>query len=140
MKFNAIILFLILFPAFALAQIRSEDVYPPSNTSPPFLGRFELIQNSRAMRETYMLDKFTGQFWQLVQSIKGPRSVWQKIPRESQEKDMKPEGWTGPLYQVSISGLAAKGTYLVNTATGATWILYEDPKEGKFWGAIPPPE
>jgi hypothetical protein len=40
---------------------------------------------------------------------------------------------------MSISGIAAKGTYLINTFTGAMWVLYEDPKEGMFWGAIPAP-
>ena len=107
-------------------------------TVPPLAARYELVQNSRAMAETYLLDQYSGNSWQLVQSTK--RYVWQRIPTESHDKDIVPKEWTGSAYQISVSGLAAKGTYMINVITGATWILFEDPKEGIFWGAIPEPK
>ncbi len=51
-----------------------------------------------------------------------------------------PKGWSEPAYHVSVSGLAAKGTYMINVITGATWVLFKDPEEGIFWGAIPAPQ
>ena len=90
------------------------------------------------MKETYLLDRYSGNSWQLVQLIK--RYVWQKIPKEAHDKDIVPKEWVGAAYQVSVSGLAAKGTYMINVITGATWVLLEDPEEGIFWGAIPEPK
>ena len=111
----------------------------PVETTPPASAVFELIQNSRALRETYLLNRYTGDSWQLVRSTK--RYVWQSISREAHERDVLPENWFGPAYQVSVSGLAAKGTYMINVITGATWILFEDTKDGHlFWGAIPAPK
>ena len=121
--------------AVAFAQLPEQE---PVATAPPPAARFELIQNSRAMKETYLLDRYSGRSWQLVQSTK--RYVWQSISREWHDKDVVPKDWSGPAYQISVSGLAAKGTYMINVITGATWILFEDPKEGLFWGAIPEPK
>jgi len=117
------------------AQLPKQE---PVATAPPLAARYELIQNSRAMRETYLLDRYSGASWQLMQSTK--RYVWQRIPTEAHEKDIVPKEWTGPAYQISVSGIAAKGTYMINVITGATWILFKDPKEGIFWGAIPEPK
>ncbi len=125
---------LTVFAVSALAQLPEQE---PVATAPPPSAKYELIQNSRAMKETYLLDRYTGNSWQLVESTK--RYVWRKISREPHEKDLVPKEWSGPAYQVSVSGLAAKGTYMINVVTGATWILFEDPKEGIFWGAIPTP-
>ena len=121
--------------AVAFAQLREQE---PVATAPPPAARFELIQNSRAMKETYLLDRYSGNTWQLVQSTK--RYTWQRIPKEAHDRDIVPKEWSGPAYQISVSGLAAKGTYMINVITGATWILFEDPKEGIFWGAIPEPK
>lgn len=121
--------------AVAIAQLPEQE---PVATAPPPSARYELIQNSRAMKETYLLDRYSGRSWQLVQSTK--RYVWQSITKESHDKDMVPKDWSGPAYQISVSGLAAKGTYMINVITGATWILFEDPKESLFWGAIPEPK
>ncbi len=119
----------------ARAQLPEQE---PVATAPPSAAIYELIQTSRAMKETYLLDRYTGDSWQLVQSTE--RYVWQRIPREAHVKNFIPKNWLGPVYQVSVSGLAAKGTYMVNVATGATWVLFEDPNSGIFWGADVPPE
>jgi hypothetical protein len=121
--------------AVTFAQLPEQE---PVATAPPAAARYELIQNSRAMKETYLLDRYTGNSWQLVRSTE--RYVWQKIPKEAHDKDIVPKKWTGPAYQISVSGLAAKGTYMINVITGATWVLFEDPKVGIFWGAIPEPK
>jgi hypothetical protein len=126
---------LAVFVPIAPAQMPAQQ---PVATAPPLPAKYELIQNSRAMKETYILDRYSGNTWQLVQSSK--RYVWQKIQREAHDRDVVPKDWTGPAYQISVSGLAAKGTYMINAITGATWILFEDPDQGIFWGAVPEPK
>lgn len=119
----------------AFAQLPAQE---PIATTPPSVARYELIQNSRAMKETYLLDRYSGNSWELVRSTE--RYIWQRIQKEAHDRDIIPNEWTGPAYQVSVSGLAAKGTYMINVITGATWILFQDPEEGIFWGAIPEPK
>jgi len=131
------VLFAALIGSAAVTFAQQPDQEPVA-TTPPLSARYELIQNSRAMKETYLLDRYTGKSWQLVRSTK--RYVWQRLTKEAHQKDLVPKDWSGPAYQVSVSGLAAKGTYMINVATGATWILFEDPEEGLFWGAIPEPK
>jgi hypothetical protein len=65
------------------------------------------------------------------------RPVWQYISAEPNDGDIVPKEIDGPVYQISSSGLAARGTYLINTFSGAAWILYEDPDEGIFLGSGP---
>jgi len=125
----------IVLTVVAFAQLRTHE---PTTTAPPLTAKFELIQNSRAMKETYLLNRYTGQSWQLVQSAR--RYVWQKIPKERHDRDFVPAGWSEPVYQVSVSGLAAKGTYMINVISGATWVLFEDPEDGIFWGQISAPQ
>ena len=126
---------LIVLALVTFAQLPEQE---PIATAPPLMAKYELIQNSRAMRETYILNRYTGQSWQLVQSTQ--RQAWQKIPKETHETDFVPKGWSEPVYQVSVSGLTAKGTYMINVITGATWVLFKDPERGIFWGAIPAPQ
>ena len=126
---------LIILALVTFAQLPEQE---PVATVPPLTAKYELIQNSRAMRETYLLNRYTGQSWQLVQSTR--RQAWQKIPKEMHEDDLVPKEWSEPAYQVSVSGLAAKGTYMINVITGATWVLFKDPEGGIFWGAIPAPQ
>lgn len=128
----------VVFCALAAPTFAQLPAQEPVATAPPSDARYELIQNSRALKETYLLDRYSGDSWQLVQSTK--RFVWQRVQRESHDQDFVPKDWTGPAYQISISGLAAKGTFLINVLTGATWVLFEDPKEGLFWGVIPAPK
>ena len=64
----------------AFAQLPEQE---PIATTPPAAARYELIQNSRAMKETYLLDRYSGISWQLVQSTK--RQVWPRITLEAQD-------------------------------------------------------
>lgn len=52
-----------------------------------------------------------------------------------------PSRHKGSVYQITMSGIAVKGCYLVNTLTGATWTLYKDSDtEEIFWGLVQGPE
>lgn len=129
------VVFVAVLAAIAFAQVRQQE---PVATTPPSAARYEVVQNSRAMRETYLLDRYSGNTWQFVQSI--DKFVWERIPREAHDEDQVPSEWSGPAYQISVSGLTAKGTYMINVITGATWVLSEDPERGIFWSAIAAPK
>ena len=118
MKHHLLLISFIGLIAISLVTPAQVSKQEPVATVPPLTAKYELIQNSRAMRETYLLDRYTGQSWQLVQSMQ--RQAWQKIPKEKHPHDFVPTAWSEPAYQVSISGLAAKGTYMINVITGAT--------------------
>ena len=95
-----------------------------TTTTYPENGRYEVITSSIAVRDTFLLDRETGETWVLTEAK--TNYVWQKLIRQANLKEILPDGFTGPAYQIVISGIAAKDIFLVNTITGATWTLYED--------------
>ena len=127
----AAVIFIVTTVAFAQLP-QTESV----TTASPLADRYVLIQNSHLIRETYLLDRYTGDSWQLAEL--SPRYAWWKIPKESQEEDIVPKEWTRPAYQIYLSGGTEKRTYMINVITGATWILFDEPTQGRiFWGTIP---
>lgn len=133
---------LVLIIAFSLLSFSAVAQNSYNNltaTTPPESGRYEIITSSIAMRETYLLDKDTGDTWQLVSSYYG--YSWQKLRKQEHPADTIPAGHKGSVYQITMSGIAVKGCYLVNTLTGATWTLYKDSDtEEIFWGLVQGPE
>ena len=136
MKQLILFLTLILLAFSATAQNKYNN---QTSTTTPASGRYEIITSSIALRETYLLDKETGDTWQLVSGYS--RIVWEQILRQEHPHDIVPEHHKGAVYQIILSGIAVKGSYLINTLTGATWILYEDSDTGRrFWGTVASPE
>ena len=80
----------------------------------PENGKYEIITSSIAMRDTYLLNKETGDTWQLVSTNYG--YAWEKIYRNSNLRDKIPDGYKGNIYQITMSGIAAKGIYLTTPA------------------------
>ena len=101
-------------------------------SSAPATTQFEIIQSELTAKGTYMIDKYTGSVYQMVQGDKG--LFWQKIFAELHSNDKINEGKVN--YQLFTSGLAIRMTYLINVNTGATWELAEDEEIGLFWGAL----
>lgn len=126
-------LFLTFLLAVAAFSVTAQNIYNNQTaTTPPESGRYEIITSSIALRETYLLDKETGDTWQLVSGYNG--YVWEQIPRQEHSHDIVPEHYHDYVYQITLSGIAVKGSYLINTLTGATWILDEDSDTGRnFW-------
>lgn len=104
--------------SFASAQSNYNN---QTATTFPKDGKYEIITSPLTMRDTYLLNKETGETWQLTSSSYG--YYWNKLSKDDNPKDIIPEGYTGAVYQITMSGIAAKGTYLTNTLTGATWML-----------------
>lgn len=133
-------LFLTFLLAVAAFSVTAQNIYNNQTaTTPPESGRYEIITSSIALRETYLLDKETGDTWQLVSGYNG--YVWEQISRQEHPHDIIPEHHKGAIYQITLSGISVKGSYLINTLTGATWKLYEDNDTGRvFWGTVANPE
>jgi hypothetical protein len=79
------------------------------------------------------LDRFTGDTWQFVEKA-GGGYTWQRIQRIDVANDTKVNGKVN--YQIFLSGMRAQVTVLINTNTGVSWVIVEDPKEGIFWKPV----
>ena len=136
MKKKFIVIFLCFFSLASFAQSNSNN---QTATSFPQNGKYEIITSSLAFRYTFLLNRENGDTWQLVSTRTG--YAWQKIYRNYNSLDKVPEGYKGAVYQITMSGMVAKGMYLTNTLTGATWTLYSDTDtEELFWGVIDFPQ
>lgn len=130
-----LLLFLVLFLCFPCILL-SSDYNLETQTSVPDSAKFEIITGSLAVKQTYLLNKYTGETWVLVVDSNNNYS-WEEIDTERNEDDYVPENYTGPVYQITLSGIAVKCTYLLNTVTGATWTLYKDPDTDLYyWGVV----
>lgn len=97
--------------------------------------RYQIVQSSLAARGTYKLDTYEGKVYQLV--LDGNNNeTWQLLKRiGNYSNDNQINGQQN--YQIFLSTLAMKFTYLINVNTGATWQLVQDPNtEENFFSAI----
>lgn len=99
----------------------------------PDSARFEVVQSPLLAKLTLRLDRFTGDTWQFV-STKDKSYTWERIKRVAVQNDTKVPGKVN--YQIFLSGIRAQITILMNTTTGASWYIAEDPKEGNFWSPM----
>ncbi len=99
----------------------------------PDSARFEVVQSPLLAKLTFRLDRFTGDTWQFV-STKDNSYAWERIKRIHVQNDAKVPGKVN--YQIFLSGVRAQITVLMNTTTGASWYIAEDPKEGAFWSPM----
>jgi len=103
------------------------------STTVPDSARFEVVQSPLLAKLAFRLDRFTGETWQFV-STKDDSYTWQQIKRISVPNDTRALGKVN--YQIFLSGIIAQVTILMNTTTGASWYIAEDPKEGAFWSPM----
>jgi hypothetical protein len=96
-------------------------------------ARFEIVQSPLLAKLAIRLDRFSGDTWQFV-STQDNSYAWQRIERISLPNDTKIPGKVN--YQIFMSGIRAQVTVLMNTTTGASWYVAEDPKEGVFWSPM----
>lgn len=113
--------------------VSAQGYAPHESTTPPAAGRFEIVQSQLAAKDTYRLDRFKGLISRLVKDSKG-RSLWESM-------DVVPRPLVGdakaPRFQIFTSGIAARFTFLIDTANGDTWQLFEDREtKEEYWGRI----
>ena len=88
-------------------------------TTPPTNARFEIIQSTLLVKDTFRLDRFTGRTWILVKT-KSDDNAWESISILGLSMITKP---TRARFQLFTSGIAARHTFLVDTDTGKTWVI-----------------
>lgn len=108
----------------------ADDLALHQTTTVPATSRYEIVQSPLLAKLAFKLDRFTGDAWQFVPTTDGGYA-WQKIPRIDIPNDKTQTDAVN--YQIFLSGLLAKQTILLNTNTGVSWYIAEDPKQGIFW-------
>ncbi len=88
-------------------------------TTAPETAHFQIIEAQTAVKWTFRVDRFTGQVAILVQDKDG-NYVWQNNKMLGLP-DLHAN--TKPRFQMFLSGLSAKFSFLLDTETGKTWAL-----------------
>jgi len=97
--------------------------------------RYQIVQSTIAARGTYKVDTYEGSVYQLVVD-KNNNETWELLRRIGNENnDNQVHGQRN--YEIFLSTIAMRFTYLINLNTGATWQLVQDPNtEENFFSAI----
>lgn len=117
-----IIFFLIGFLIFAVSAIAQNIEYKSQATS-LVGGRYEIIMSDVVLKHSFKVDKFLGQVYLLVKKEDGG-ITWEKM--------IKDVAFNNPIlsdkinYQLYMSGISIKYTFLINVNSGAVWQLVED--------------
>lgn len=110
------------------------EFHPHQTTTLPDAARYEIMQSSFAAKVTLRLDRWSGAVDQMV-SRADSSITWQAVPREvNPVRDQQLLAQAN--YQIFSSGIAIVYTFLINSNTGATWQLTEDPSHALFWVPI----
>jgi hypothetical protein len=117
----------------AASSVAAQETAVSLSSAVPDSARFQVVQSPLLAKLAFRLDRFTGDTWQFVSKQKGGFS-WQRVERIELPNDIKSSGKVN--YQIFLSGIRAQITVLINTNTGASWYIAEDPKEGIFWSPI----
>ena len=118
--------------AYAVVAYAQQTVVEPVNSLTEPTANYELVQSSRTMKECFLLNRFTGDVWVMVSTRTRPK--WQLLPKENHIDDTIDP--FRPCYQLSVSGRSAKGIYLMNVLTAATWIVLADANGDWKLGAL----
>ena len=124
---------LFVFCSSPLFAAGDNTVTTHQSTTVPESARFEVVQSPLLAKLAFRLDRYTGETWQFV-STQDNSYAWQRIERIALPNDTKPAGKVN--YQIFLSGIRAQISILMNTTTGASWYIAEDPKEGVFWSPM----
>lgn len=115
----------------------AQEEFTPANvkTSVPTTSRYEIVQSPRAAKWTFRLDKYCGQISQLVKT-EDDDVAWESMPVVGLAKCSSD---SRARFQLFLSGLAARHTYLINVETGQSWVLstVKDKKQGEITGWFP---
>ena len=127
-----LLLAILAFPGSrALAQ---RDFVQHERTLAPADARYEFVQSALGARFSFRVDKVTGRVDQIVMR-EDSTLTWQRIPRlEHPSGDTQVPGRVN--YQMFISGIGNRHTYLLNVNNGATWQLVITKDEMLVWEPI----
>ena len=120
MKHCLLILSLAFCAAAARAQLPSIPQGVHHETTTPENARYQVVQAQTAVKWTFRLDRYTGQVGILTQNGEGAY-LWQNS-KVINLPDIQNAG--KPRFQIFLSGLAAKFSFLLDTETGKCWSLF----------------
>ena len=128
-------IFFILILVSLVHQGWTQETYRHQFSSVPDSSRYEIVQSELGARFTFRIDKYNGIVKQLVEGEDG--LLWQPMlspafmnPEEEFYSDKVN-------YQIFMSGLGARYTFLLNVNNGKTWQLTEEEDSGTlFWNLI----
>jgi len=126
---------LTLFALFTLTLFADDSTRTVASAAPAN-ARFQIVQSEIVAKGTFKLDRFTGQVWQFVLDSEGV-SIWSsmKIDGAGQNNAIAPTS-TSPRFQIFLSGIAFKFTYLLDTVTGVCWQLVGSSTSNDSWQMI----
>lgn len=120
-------IFIALFCA-SLSCMGADKAVMHTKTTTSSVARYEIVSSTLAARYTFKLDRFCGEVSQIVQNQEN-ELAWQDLlvsglPPCQTDDQVR--------YQLFVSGIAARFTFLLNTETGKTWqyMTFKD-KDGK---------
>lgn len=111
-----------------VATAKAQDTDPPASSLVPVDARYEIVQSPLNIRDTFRLDRWSGATGVLLESPEDKRLVWRSIPMDDPPQ-VTP---TKPRFQLTVSGVAAKGVYLIDTVTGDSWVLTGKEPPGRW--------
>ena len=111
-----------------VATSSAQNTDPPASSLIPADARYEFVQSPLNIRDTVRLDRWSGATGVLLESPEDKRLVWRFIPMEDPPK-VTP---TKPRFQLTVSAVAAKGVYLIDTVTGDSWVLIGENPPGRW--------
>ena len=109
---------ILIFAAFSSSVFSQvKDIKVHTSTTLANQARYEIVQSTLAARFTFKVDKVCGNIFQLVLN-KNDDPIWEqmsviKLPGCNNDGKVR--------YQLFLSGIAARHTFLMNTDTGKTW-------------------
>jgi hypothetical protein len=124
---------LALFSLPAIAQ-ENTHIYTNQKTDIPEDARYEFVQSTLAAKATLKFDRFTGNTYQIVMRADSSLT-WQRIDLSPHSGDVgQNKGKVN--YQLFLSGLAMRFTFLMNIRSGAVWQLVTTSTDDLIWEPI----
>ena len=134
---STLIFFICLGTVNRLLADEPGDVHSSVESSLPPTARYEIVQSSISVKWTFLLDKKLGKIWQWVLASDGS-TEWQEMTVEDSQNDINDDSLR---YQISLSGIAAKGTFFIDSKSGRCWQLASQTdssgNEQDLWQLLP---
>jgi hypothetical protein len=129
MKLRAQHLFAAILFVATIGRADTDSRPVHAQTTAPSAARYEIVESTITVRDTYRLDRYTGRVWRIVKS-KDDETLWE----EMSVRELPQTGDTSsPRFQIFLSGIVAKISFLLDTKTGKTWqvvVAKVDPNGG----------
>lgn len=99
-------------------------------------ARFCIVQSIILRKQTFMLDRYTGEVYQMVKSKSGEYS-WQKMRVLGLNHSPDLSKNKSPHFLIFLGSMQARDAFLLDTTSGQSWKIFEDSDtKERFWGSV----